>query len=131
MILPGIDMNFIQSPQDLHRIAGLPAVLQCSPPTSVPPAEVTWYKDNALMVTRSGESLVVCFWCYFLKFLLWYTFESLTVDGLLICYFFVGTLWILFLLLISIMLYSWKHNSWWLSDFLLFCWNLVDFFCFN
>ena len=36
-------------------IAGLPATMSCIPPISEPPAYVTWYKDDALLVPRSGE----------------------------------------------------------------------------
>ena len=36
-------------------IAGLPATMSCIPPNSEPPAYVTWYKDDALLVPRSGE----------------------------------------------------------------------------
>ena len=39
----------------MYLIAGLPATMSCIPPVSVPPAYVTWYKDDALLVPRSGE----------------------------------------------------------------------------
>ncbi|XP_052221507.1 cell adhesion molecule DSCAM-like isoform X2 [Dreissena polymorpha] len=50
-----IDLTFQKSPSDLYVIAGLSAKLHCTPPVSVPPASVTWYKNNALLVPRSGE----------------------------------------------------------------------------
>ncbi|WAR31029.1 DSCAM-like protein [Mya arenaria] len=56
--LGGIDMTFREVPQDLYGIAGLPAILKCTPPYSIPSARVTWYKDNALLVPRSGEQSV-------------------------------------------------------------------------
>lgn len=42
-------------------IAGLPAMLKCAPPFSVPMATVTWYKDNALLVPRTGGSVFTSF----------------------------------------------------------------------
>ncbi|XP_053381258.1 hemicentin-1-like isoform X2 [Mercenaria mercenaria] len=53
-----IDIDFVQQPEDLYVIAGLQATLKCSPPFSVPTASVTWYKDNALFVPRTGEHAV-------------------------------------------------------------------------
>ena len=51
----GLDFDFITSPTDMYVIAGLPATMSCVPPISVPPAYVTWYKDDALLVPRTGE----------------------------------------------------------------------------
>lgn len=39
----------------MYLIAGLPATMTCIPPVSVPSAYVTWYKDGALLVPRTGE----------------------------------------------------------------------------
>ncbi|XP_052790482.1 cell adhesion molecule DSCAM-like [Mya arenaria] len=58
VMLARIDMTFREVPQDLYGIAGLPAILKCTPPYSIPSARVTWYKDNALLVPRSGEQSV-------------------------------------------------------------------------
>ncbi|KAL4218915.1 hypothetical protein ACF0H5_021503 [Mactra antiquata] len=54
-----ISMVFEEEPQNLFVVAGLSAELICKPPISVPPAEVTWYKDNALLVPRTGEQSVL------------------------------------------------------------------------
>jgi hypothetical protein len=51
----GLEVDFIQAPSDVFAIAGRPATLNCSPPTSVPTVTVTWYKDNEVVTLRSGE----------------------------------------------------------------------------
>lgn len=53
-----IDIRFVENPAALYVIAGLPATLKCAPPYSVPAANVTWYKDNALLVPRTGDQAV-------------------------------------------------------------------------
>ena len=50
-----MEFEFIREPPDLYLIAGLPATMSCIPPISVPPAYITWYKDDALLVPRTGE----------------------------------------------------------------------------
>lgn len=57
-ITTGLGLEFVQQPQDVHAIAGQTARLLCTPPASIPPATVTWYKGSSPVVTRSGEFTV-------------------------------------------------------------------------
>lgn len=54
----GLEIDFQQDTEDVFGVAGLPATIECTPPISVPPAVVTWYKDNHLLVERDGEFAV-------------------------------------------------------------------------
>lgn len=53
-----IGLEFIEEPEDLYAMAGLPATLHCTPPISVPTANVTWYKDDTIMVPQTGKQSV-------------------------------------------------------------------------
>ncbi|XP_064617043.1 cell adhesion molecule DSCAM-like [Liolophura sinensis] len=56
--VPRLGLEFVQQPQDIHAIAGQTARLLCTPPNSIPPATVTWYKGSSPVVIRSGEFAV-------------------------------------------------------------------------
>ncbi|XP_063423731.1 cell adhesion molecule DSCAM-like [Mytilus trossulus] len=53
-----IDLLFQEEPESLYITAGHPVVLHCSPPTSFPLANVSWYKNNQPMKYRTGEQAV-------------------------------------------------------------------------
>jgi len=51
-----LEYDFILPPSDVTAVAGHVTSLICRPPTSFPPANVTWYKDGApLQLSASGR----------------------------------------------------------------------------
>ncbi|KAK7095306.1 hypothetical protein V1264_006733 [Littorina saxatilis] len=54
IVVAYLELNFATEPSHTSALAGTPATLHCTPPPSVPPAEVTWYKDYAPFVERAG-----------------------------------------------------------------------------
>jgi len=50
-----LEYKFAISPLDVTAVAGHETSLFCRPPTSFPPANVTWYKDGSLL-QLSGSS---------------------------------------------------------------------------
>ncbi|KAL5011901.1 hypothetical protein ScPMuIL_010452 [Solemya velum] len=58
LVVARLEIDFQQDTEDVFGVAGLPATIECTPPISVPPAVVTWYKDNHLLVERDGEFAV-------------------------------------------------------------------------
>ncbi|XP_061165065.1 cell adhesion molecule DSCAML1-like [Saccostrea echinata] len=51
-----IDFEFSRHPTSKYAIAGLPTTLPCSPPTSNPPAKVTWYKNNQPLTNKFNNN---------------------------------------------------------------------------
>ena len=49
-----IGLEFVKEPSDVTVLAGNAVTLHCTPPHSVPPASVTWYKDYTPFVQRTG-----------------------------------------------------------------------------
>ncbi|OWF49359.1 Down syndrome cell adhesion molecule homolog [Mizuhopecten yessoensis] len=50
-----IELEFVSEPYRVFTIAGQSQTLPCSPPRSYPLATVTWYKNNKLVVYRTGQ----------------------------------------------------------------------------
>lgn len=50
-----IELNFKTHPSDTTSLGGQPVTLHCTPPNSIPPASVTWYKDYTPFVERTGQ----------------------------------------------------------------------------
>jgi hypothetical protein len=48
-------MEFKKHPSNISAISGQAVTLHCSAPYCVPPANITWYKNNEIFRTRSGE----------------------------------------------------------------------------
>ena len=46
---PDLEYEFLAHPSDVTALAGRVTSLLCQPPTSFPPANVTWYKDSRLL----------------------------------------------------------------------------------
>jgi len=44
-----LEHEFVVQPSDVTAVAGSATTLQCRPPASFPPANVTWYKDGELL----------------------------------------------------------------------------------
>jgi len=44
-----LEYEFNAQPSDVTAVAGRATSLHCRPPTSFPPANVTWYKDGAVL----------------------------------------------------------------------------------
>ena len=49
MFCSDLEYEFNTVPSDVTAVAGQATSLLCRPPTSFPPANVTWYKDGALL----------------------------------------------------------------------------------
>ena len=45
-----LDYEFVNQPQDVVTMVGLPVTLSCRPPASYPAPNVTWYKDGVELV---------------------------------------------------------------------------------
>jgi hypothetical protein len=55
IFITDIDFEFSRHPTSEYAIAGLPTTLPCAPPTSYPPANVTWYKNNQPLTNQFTE----------------------------------------------------------------------------
>ena len=49
MFYSDLEYEFNAQPSDVTAVAGRATSLHCRPPTSFPPANVTWYKDGAML----------------------------------------------------------------------------------
>jgi len=57
MFCSDLEYDFNTPPSDVTAVAGHAASLLCRPPTSFPPANVTWYKDGALLQLSASARL--------------------------------------------------------------------------
>ncbi|PIK56877.1 putative Down syndrome cell adhesion molecule-like protein 1 isoform X2 [Apostichopus japonicus] len=53
-----IEWTFLQEPDDVTVVEEEAATLICRPPNSKPAAVVTWYKDNSLLIPRTGVAVL-------------------------------------------------------------------------
>ncbi|XP_033119114.1 Down syndrome cell adhesion molecule-like protein 1 [Anneissia japonica] len=50
--------SFVSSPVNVDTLVGSSATIICRPPYSVPPANITWYKDNIEYIPSQGVSII-------------------------------------------------------------------------